>query len=175
MAVRNPEAVQRLQGATAVVESCPGRIGPISLGAKQAGERSAGNPHAAFDVAGAGNVVRSKKVDQIDAPVPDPTWESPGVKVPRATRHPRSSAAVASMLEVHSAPDDRRNKDRNVGLTPDRVEFLLNTVGQQRAKFCRHSRSFGRQNRTRNIKGPACPSQGTIMQRCCAPRVKLIE
>ena len=34
----------------------PGRIGPIILEAKQTGERSAGNPHAAFDEAGAGNV-----------------------------------------------------------------------------------------------------------------------
>jgi RNA-directed DNA polymerase len=37
----------------------PGRIGPISLGVKQTGERSAGNLHAAFDEAGAGNVARS--------------------------------------------------------------------------------------------------------------------
>ena len=41
-------------------ESRPSRIGPISLGMKQMGERSAGNPHAAIDVAGAGNVVRSE-------------------------------------------------------------------------------------------------------------------
>jgi hypothetical protein len=34
-------------------------IGLISLGAKQMGARSAGNPHAACDVEGAGNVVRS--------------------------------------------------------------------------------------------------------------------
>jgi hypothetical protein len=31
-------------------------IGPITRGMKQAGKRSAGKPHAAFDVAGAGNV-----------------------------------------------------------------------------------------------------------------------
>jgi hypothetical protein len=30
--------------------------GPITLDVKQAGKRSAGKPHAAFDVAGAGNV-----------------------------------------------------------------------------------------------------------------------
>jgi hypothetical protein len=41
-------------------ESRPSRIGPINLDVKQMGERSAGNPHAAFDVAGAGNVARSK-------------------------------------------------------------------------------------------------------------------
>jgi hypothetical protein len=41
-------------------ESCPGRIGPISLGMKRMGERSAGNPHAAFDVEGAGDVAWSR-------------------------------------------------------------------------------------------------------------------
>jgi len=41
----------------------PGRIGPISLGVKQTGERSAGNLHAAFDEAGAGNVARSRWCD----------------------------------------------------------------------------------------------------------------
>ena len=34
-------------------------IGPISPEVKQMGARSAGNPHAACDVAGAGNVARS--------------------------------------------------------------------------------------------------------------------
>ena len=37
-------------------ESAPSLIGPITLDMKRAGKRSAGNPHAAFDVAGAGNV-----------------------------------------------------------------------------------------------------------------------
>jgi len=32
-------------------------IGPINLGMKHAGERSAGNPPAAFDEEGAGNVM----------------------------------------------------------------------------------------------------------------------
>ena len=31
-------------------------IGPITRGTKQTGKRSAGKPHAAFDVAGAGTV-----------------------------------------------------------------------------------------------------------------------
>src|SRR5215813_6152569 len=35
-------------------------IGPISLEAKQMGARSAGNPHAACDVEGAGNVAWSR-------------------------------------------------------------------------------------------------------------------
>ena len=32
-------------------------IGPISFGTKLLGKRSAGKPHAAFDVEGAGNVI----------------------------------------------------------------------------------------------------------------------
>ena len=40
-----------------------GGIGPIILEAKQTGERSAGNPHAAFDEAGAGNVARPRWCD----------------------------------------------------------------------------------------------------------------
>src|SRR5215470_13555369 len=63
MAVRNLEVVQQLSGSAARAKSRPGRIGPISLGAKQAGERRAGNPHAAFDVAGTGNVARPRCCD----------------------------------------------------------------------------------------------------------------
>src|SRR5215469_8435171 len=63
MAVRNPEAVQQLSGSAIRAESRPSRIGPINLGMKQAGERSAGNPHAAFDVAGTGNVAWSRCCD----------------------------------------------------------------------------------------------------------------
>ena len=63
MAVPNSRAVQRLPGGSTKTESRAGRIGPISLEAKQTGERSAGNPHAAFDEAGAGNVARSRWCD----------------------------------------------------------------------------------------------------------------
>jgi hypothetical protein len=56
VALRDLEAVQWLQGSVAAAESRPSRIGPITLDAKQAGERSEGNPYAAFDVAGTGNV-----------------------------------------------------------------------------------------------------------------------
>ena len=37
-------------------ESAASPISLITLGVKSTGERSAGNPHAAFDVAGVGNV-----------------------------------------------------------------------------------------------------------------------
>jgi hypothetical protein len=40
-----------------MVESNASRIGLINFDVKHTGERSAGNPPAAFDVAGAGNVV----------------------------------------------------------------------------------------------------------------------
>src|SRR5258705_6595394 len=63
MAVRSLEAVQQLSGLAVRAESRPGRIGPISLGAKQTGERRAGNPHAAFDVAGVGNVAWARCCD----------------------------------------------------------------------------------------------------------------
>ena len=56
MAVPNSEAVQWLPSGSTSAESRSGRIGPIILEAKQTGERSARNPHAAFDEAGAGNV-----------------------------------------------------------------------------------------------------------------------
>ena len=73
-------------------ESPLGRIGLISLGAKQTGERSAGDPHATFDVAGAGNVMMAaglrataKAVElppepNVGAPVLDPTLT--GTRVP---------------------------------------------------------------------------------------------
>jgi hypothetical protein len=61
--VRNLAAVQRLPGSATEVESRSGRIGPISLEKKQTGERSAVNPPAAFDVAGAGNVAGPRWCD----------------------------------------------------------------------------------------------------------------
>ena len=63
MAVPNSEAVQWLPSGSTSAKSRSGRIGPIILEAKQTGERSAGNPHAAFDEAGAGNVARPRWCD----------------------------------------------------------------------------------------------------------------
>jgi hypothetical protein len=56
MAVRISAAVQRLQGSMAYIESRPSTIGVITLEVKQTGERSAGNLHAAFEVAGTGRM-----------------------------------------------------------------------------------------------------------------------
>ena len=60
---QNSEAVRWLPSDSTSAESRSGRIGPIILEAKQTGERSAGNPHAAFDEAGAGNVARPRWCD----------------------------------------------------------------------------------------------------------------
>ena len=101
MAVRDLEAVQQLSGSAVRAESRPGRIGPISLGATQTGERRAGNPHAAPDVAGTGNMAWSRccehsqtkgettgntNIDLTGAPVLDPTCERPAVQSHAARR-----------------------------------------------------------------------------------------
>lgn len=52
-------------------ESAARLIGHINLAKKLTGKRSAGNPHATFDVAGAGNV----PIVLGGAPVLDPTDE----------------------------------------------------------------------------------------------------
>jgi hypothetical protein len=57
---------------------------------KPLGKRSALNAHAAFDVAGTGNMTKTiiNKINSIgDAPVLDPTCERLGVKFPLPTRH----------------------------------------------------------------------------------------
>ena len=56
VAVSAPGLVQQLPGAPATAESTPSTLGRITLDMKRTGKRSAGKPHAAFDVAGAGNV-----------------------------------------------------------------------------------------------------------------------
>src|SRR6516162_4593486 len=57
--------VQQLSSATRRTESCPSMIGPISPEVKQMGARSAGNPYAACDVEGAGNVAWSGCLGQL--------------------------------------------------------------------------------------------------------------
>jgi FAD binding domain len=55
--------VQQLSGLPTTAESRSRRIGHIDLEVKQTGERSAGNPLTAFDVAGTGNGARSRCCD----------------------------------------------------------------------------------------------------------------
>ena len=59
MVIWQTGAVSWLPDVKTRAESYTSRIGLINLDVKHAGERSAGNPHAAFDVEGAGNVTRS--------------------------------------------------------------------------------------------------------------------
>src|ERR1022692_3737194 len=75
-------------------ESLLGRKGPISHGPKQTGERSAGNPHATFDVAGAGNVIMAAGLRATAKAVehpPEPTVGAP-VLDPTTMRLPTGSA-----------------------------------------------------------------------------------
>lgn len=94
MDIRDDGAVRQLPRPLLQADSVASLIGPITLAAKHAGERSAGNPHAPFEVAGAGNVTMAaglratvKTVDQppepkVGAPVLDPTLD-PQAAVPR--------------------------------------------------------------------------------------------
>src|SRR3954454_3202995 len=82
MAVRGARAVQRLPGPSvrATAESVPDLRGPITLGAKRTGKPGAGEPHAGFDVAGAGDVTMGAglrpEAKAEDEP-PDPTVRAP--------------------------------------------------------------------------------------------------
>ena len=49
-----------IKEGTAMLKSAVSPIGQISLWEKLTRKRSAGNPHAAFDVAGVGNVLMSQ-------------------------------------------------------------------------------------------------------------------
>src|SRR6516162_5325645 len=87
MAVRHSQAVQRLSSATRRTESCSSRVGPISLGVKQMGARSAGNPHAACDVEGTGNVARSR-----------------GLSARQSSTLPQGGEAKAFLTPIEAAP-----------------------------------------------------------------------
>ena len=88
VAVRTAGTVRRLPSSPMAAgrwESAPDRIGHIILDAKQTGKRSAGNPHAAFEEAGTGNVTMEPDCGptrkwlelppdpSVGAPVLDPT------------------------------------------------------------------------------------------------------
>ena len=89
MAVRDNGAIRQLPRPLLHVDSVASLIGLITLAVKHAGERSAGNPHAPFEVAGAGNVAMAaglrataKAVDHppepnVGAPVLEPTLDPP--------------------------------------------------------------------------------------------------
>ena len=84
MAVRHSGLIWALpcpSAQAAAVESAPSLIGRITLGMKRAGVRSAGNPHAAYDVAGVGNGVTGR----IEAPADGESCRQQLLPVPTAT------------------------------------------------------------------------------------------
>ncbi len=112
MAVRGTRAVRRLPGPLvgAAAESVPDVIGPITLDAKRTGKPGAGEPHAGFDVAGAGDVTMgaglrptAKAMEEppdptVRAPVLDPTGggrQKRGLTATTLTTHPMCVAFVS--------------------------------------------------------------------------------
>ena len=134
-----PGGVGGGRGPTA--ESAAALVGPISLGVKRAGERSAGNPPAPFDVAGVGNVARGAGLrppaKAVDSP-PDPPgsafpWAyspvsgladygcfSQGTPASRVDQGVTSSRApslhghypASALLRTHPSPSRRRPTSR---------------------------------------------------------------
>src|SRR5271157_124392 len=88
-------------------ESRPSRIGPINLDVKQMGERNAGNPHVAFDVAGAGDVDWSRGISaKAGAPVLDPTER-------------RTEASARAIERASSDPTPMKPGNAGGGKDPD--------------------------------------------------------
>ena len=84
------------------IESRPGTIGLIVPDMKQAGERSAANPHAAFDAAGTGNVTTVDGMRSIAKAVEVPP--EPNVYAP--VLDPTERRTVASIGETRCATSD---------------------------------------------------------------------
>ena len=98
-------------------------IGLITLGTKPTGKRSAGKPHAAFDVAGAGNVtmvagLRSiakamglPPAPTVRAPALDPTCERLAVQSRRPTHH------LLQQFKLHALRAEIRRHDTSFPMT----------------------------------------------------------
>ena len=108
-------------------------IGRITLGMKQTGKRSAGKPHAAFDVAGVGNVTMvaglrsfAKAMElppapTVRAPAPDPTDEreeetelsQTGLRrrgESPANRHREATVTAPLLDSTHPVKEDRAGR-----------------------------------------------------------------
>src|SRR3954454_20415864 len=121
MAVRGARAVQRLPGPSvrATAESVPDLRGPITLGMKRTGKPGAGEPHAGFDVAGAGDVTmgaglrpRAKAMDEppdptVRAPVLDPTGRGRLEKGSRKSSTSLAAYPVVSLKNCRFSPNER--------------------------------------------------------------------
>jgi hypothetical protein len=90
-------------------------IGLITPGTKPTGKRSAGKPHAAFDVAGAGNVTMVAGLRSIAKamglpPAPTvracsrPYLRGAGGAIPRPTHHWRPLNGFATVIGMDSLP-----------------------------------------------------------------------
>ena len=93
----------------ASADSRPRRIGPITLEMKQTGERRAGNPHPAFDVAGTGNVAWSTFCDTRRRKG-ETTVNTNFYLNRRASLRPYLEAEVAKWLAVAEATDAEEDK-----------------------------------------------------------------
>ena len=105
----------------AAPESEASRRGLITLDAKRTGERSAGNPHAAFEVAGAGDVDRGAGLrpgaKATDEP-PDPTSNAPALD-PTDGQDPGADGAARPARgpgRCRGRSERRRRADRPVHL-----------------------------------------------------------
>jgi len=156
MAVRGTEAVQRISGSSSIcAESTPSLIGLITPDTKQTGKRSAGKPHAAFDVAGAGNVTMvaglrsTTKVMELPpaptvrAPALDPTlWGRAG----NGPNHVSGTAPVPyPAAEIRRVPRTRYYPKRSMRVDlPQRESIQLIRFSPQRP-----DRAVFRPNRAR--------------------------
>jgi len=99
----HPGTVQRPPGASGPAESRLSWIGPITRGTKQTGERSAGNPPATFEVAGAGNEMMAAGLRATAKAVehpPEPKIGAPASTLPDAGGDwPRSTQSGPSASE----------------------------------------------------------------------------
>ena len=132
MAVPNSEAVQWLPSGSTSAESRSGRIGPIILEAKQTEERSAGNPHAAFDES------REQKRPFVDDPL-RAAGDREGVRNDR----------WHAFAECLSQMGECRTNIRGDGV--DLLRKFSDQTGKKRGRVFR--RSFSHLPRARNRQG----------------------
>ena len=128
MAVRHSRAVQQLSSATRQAESRPGRIGPISLDMKQMEERSAGNPHAAFDVEGTGDVARHRPTPARQSSTLRVSSEGWHVQQGQTCRGRSQSPVVWIAEEMETEPSKPIDKTSRGGVTSHRAVTTVNAL-----------------------------------------------